>query len=145
MIFLMYENWLSDFLHDNDHTWGYPYARGWAKEYTCILGGLPKNSGYRLVIHDRTKRALFNYSNCKNFWWFRTFKLFERQWSQRGLPLRPIQSDWRAMYTLGFGMRIVSCPSSMGSAVESESSRCLEDDMFEDDMYKYVREEARRD
>lgn len=39
-------------------------------------------------------------------------------------------------------MRIVSCPSSLGSAVESESSRCLEDDMFEDDMYEYVREEA---
>lgn len=75
----------------------------------------------------------------------RTFKLFERQWSQRGLPLRPIQSDWRAMYTLGFGMRIVSCPSSLGSAVESESSRCLEDDMFEEVMYKYVREEARCD
>lgn len=43
-------------------------------------------------------------------------------------------------------MRIVSCPSSLGSAVESESSRCLEDDMFEEDvMYKYVREEARCD
>ena len=42
-------------------------------------------------------------------------------------------------------MRIVSCPSSLGSAVESESSRCLEDDMFEDVMYKYVREEARCD
>lgn len=68
--------------------------------------------------------------NCKVFWQSRTFKLFVRQWSQRGLPLRPIQSDWRAMYTLGFGMRMVSCPSSLGSTVESESSRCFEDDMF---------------
>jgi hypothetical protein len=31
-------------------------------------------------------------------------------------------------------MRIVSCPSSLGSAVESESSSCLEVDMFEVDM-----------
>ena len=117
--------------------------REWAKAYTCILGGSTKNSGYMLVIHDRTKRALFK--QVQNILVVRTFKLFERQWSQRGLPLRPIQSDWRAMYTLGFGMRIVSCPSSLGSAVESESSRCLEDDMFEDVMYKYVREEVRCD